>query len=116
MTNANDLRYSTEGAAALLHEIERLRDDIKRLAKLLEDAIDEIERLTITQLELGKTIEKQANDIEKLRAEVVDVTRRLGQTRLRLVRAIEQIRCMPGADNATAYEMRKIASEALGHE
>jgi hypothetical protein len=59
---------------------------------------------------------RAADKIERLRAEVVDVTRRLGQTRLRLVRAIEQIRSMPGADNETAYEMRKIAAEALGHE
>ncbi len=58
----------------------------------------------------------ERREIERLRAEVVDVTRRLGQTRLRLVRAIEQIRSMPGADNETAYEMRKLARETLGHE
>ena len=117
--------------ACALREIERLRDDLQRATSMpmateaarnvaLEKKVDqqqaEIERLTITQLELGKTIEKQANDIEKLRAEVVDVTRRLGRTRLRIVRALEQIRHMPGADNETAYEMRKIAAEALGHE
>jgi uncharacterized coiled-coil DUF342 family protein len=96
--------------AAKDEKIDKLRVDIERLRQ--RDETPRCPQCETLRLEAGG----MRAEIERLRAEVVDVTRSLGQTRLRLVRAIEQIRSMPGADNETAYEMRKIASEALGHD
>jgi chromosome segregation ATPase len=52
MSSTNDLRYSTEGAAALLHEIERLRAELDKaivaindLSGVVKDQQAEIERL-----------------------------------------------------------------------
>jgi chromosome segregation ATPase len=96
MTNANDLRYSTEGAAALLHEIERLRREHEktwadaalkdaeieqlreecahRCAKLLREAVGElhteIERLRVAYTELDGLRHLACDQRDQYKAEV----------------------------------------------
>ena len=100
-------------AAYELDEHARARVLLEQEIERLREKSEKDDRLIYAETEKTYLAEKE---IERLRAEVVDVTRSFGRTRLRIVRALEQIRHKPGADNETAYEMRKIASEALGHE
>jgi predicted RNase H-like nuclease (RuvC/YqgF family) len=103
-------------------EIERLRKATKKQANMIVDQEAEIEQLRdeaalrIDYKQMARGLEdrlrEQANEIERLRGLLREALEEI--TRLRA--ALVSIARAPGADNETAYEMRKIAQEALGNE
>jgi seryl-tRNA synthetase len=96
-----------------------------RARALLEQEIEELRRQRdayaneITGALLPAN-ERLRAEIERLRSAGVGYSQQtvdaITQEREKLRAALKEIRHKPGADNATAYEMRLIASEALGHE
>ena len=75
-----------------------MRAEIERIEGALTVSREETMRYRSARDIANIAWEDQLSEVERLRA------------------ALEEIRRKPGADNETAYEMRKIAAKALGHE
>jgi hypothetical protein len=82
--------------ACALVEIERLRAHIAELGEA--DQMTDVLAIIEQRIEPDRETAELRDEISALRAALVSIAR------------------TPGADNETAYEMRKIAREALGDE